>query len=396
MRLLYFAYVDLDRPNACRSHTLGLLRGFAARGCRVEAVVPRPRSLDLNLPGVGFHLLPPHQGSRKTLPLAILASFFMLWRLCRRHPYDALYARDMDVFPGPRWCSRLFGVPLFLEVDDAPVEGSYPHWLVPLVAANLRADYRRAAGLIVPSVPRGELIRREFGVPPDKVHMILNGEDPWPAAASREAARARLKVPEEALCLGYVGSVNDRYDFATMLKALALMAPRAYLVIIGDGPELPTVKALARRLGLADRVRCTGFLDHPTLARVLPALDVGLMNLTAAQVRRHGPVHTKAATYALFGLPVITAGDSLAGYPPELADLLWLVPPEDPRALAEFLLSPAAAAPERHRRGQALARYAAAHLTWEAVAGKILEVMAAGAAREAVHLRSALPGRMTC
>ena len=42
MRLLYFAYVNLDRPNACRSHTLGLLGGLAANGCLVDAAVPAP------------------------------------------------------------------------------------------------------------------------------------------------------------------------------------------------------------------------------------------------------------------------------------------------------------------------------------------------------------------
>ena len=326
-------------------------------------------------------LLPPHEGSRKALPLAVMLSFLALFRLCRRHAHDALYARDMDVFVGPRWCSRRFGMPLFLEVDDAPVEGSYPPWLRPLVAANLRADYRRAAGLIVPAVPRCGLLIREFGVSPAKVHMILNGEDPWPGpAASREEARARLKLHPQAFALGYVGSVNERYDFATMIKALALMLPQApetYLVIIGDGPELPRVKTLARRWGVAGQVRFTGFLEHPELGRVMPALDLGLMNLTARQARLHGPVHTKAATYGLCGLPVITAGESLEGYPPELAELLWLVPPEDPRTLADLCLELARDESRRRSRGQALAAYAGAHLTWEAVAGKILEIMAA-------------------
>ena len=379
MRILYFAYVDLQRPNACQAHTLGLLRGFSDNGCRVEAVVPRPLGALPDIPRVRYHFLPPHSGSRKKILTAIGHSLLTLFRLCRQYRFQAIYARDMDVFVGPRWCSRIFGLPLYLEVDDVPVEGSYPPLLDKLVRANVRADYRRAAGLIVPSAPRCHLIIDGFGVAPAKVHLVLNGADLGSHRPLTKAqARKCLGIPPKSFCLGYVGSVNERYDFATMLQALKLCQgeiARPYLLVVGDGSHLQQVKSRARELGLADCVRFTGFLQPEALPEVAPAMDVGLMNLKADEVRRHGPLHTKLSTYGLFGLPVVTAGDSVDGYPAALGDALWLVPPEEPRALAQACLHLSRRPQERRRLAGALKRYVKRHLTWRQVAADILKIM---------------------
>jgi glycosyltransferase involved in cell wall biosynthesis len=379
MRILYFAYVDLDRPNACQAHTLGLLRGFSDNGCRVEAVVPRPMGPLPNIPRVRFHFLPPHRGSRRKIPLSIGHSLFTLWRLCRLHRFHAVYARDMDVFLGPRWCAQLFEVPLYLEVDDSPVEGRYPLLIYPLVRANVRADYRRATGLIVPSVPRRRLLIEDFGLPPEKVHLVLNGADPPRGRPLTKAqARKQLGIPPRSFCLGYVGSVNERYDFDTMLQALKLCQgeiARPYFLIVGDGSHLHRVRTRTRELDLDDRVLFTGFLQTDALSAVLPALDVGLMNLRAEEVRRHGPIHTKLATYGLSGLPVITAGYSLAGYPAALQDSLRLVPPEEPWSLAQACLYLSRHPQERQRLGRALRGYVKKHLTWTHVAENIAKIM---------------------
>jgi|UniRef100_A0A7C5EMU6 glycosyltransferase involved in cell wall biosynthesis len=381
MEILYFAYVNLDRPNACQAHTLGLLRGFSENGCQVTAVVPRPRMGCPSVPGISFHFLPPHPGGRRGYPAAIFLSLALLGHLCRRQRYLALYARDMDVFVGPRLCSRIFGLPLFLEVDDAPVEGNYPGWLRPLVAANVRADYRRATGLIVPSVPRCQELIRDFGASPEKVHLVLNGaEPPRGLILPKHEAKARLNLASDSFCLGYVGSVNERYDFETMLQALRLLLgriPGGYLIVVGDGSHLNQVKSRARDLGLGSRVVFTGFLQPEGLSQVVPAMEVGLMNLKAPEARRHGPVHTKMGTYAMFGLPVITAGDSLDGYPEELKEGLFLVPPEDPQALAEVCFALFRQPKKARRRGHLLRDYVRDHLTWGQVARQILALMKA-------------------
>jgi glycosyltransferase involved in cell wall biosynthesis len=379
MDMLFFAYVNLNLPNAPQTHTTGLLRGLAAGGARLDVVVPRPSRRLTSYPGVRFFFLGAYPGGRRYLLRDSFLSTLKLFSLCRRRRYDAIYARQMDLFAGPALCAHHTGIPLFLEIDDSPVSGNYPVWLQGLVRRKVWADFRQAAGLIVPSLPRCQILTDYFGIPPQKVHLVLNGTDPLPQPpVDKTTARTRLGLPAGSFCLGYVGSIFSRYDFATMLGAVSLLVdriPNLHFLLIG-GPDVAPVQAQVRALGLEARVKFLGFIPQERFGEVLPALDVGLMNLTPEGVRLHGPVHTKLGSYAWYRLPVISAGYTLAGYPPELQDSLFLVPPGDSRALADTIWwlydNPAAA----RTAAATLHEFALRQLTWDAVAQKILAIMA--------------------
>ena len=379
MKILFFAYVNLDLPNAPRTHTLGLLRGLGAGGGRVDAVVPRPRSDLPRLPAVDFKFLGAYPGGRRYLARDVFLATLRLISLCRQNRYDVIYARQMDLFVGPALCSRVFGIPLFLEIDDSPVSGHYPGWFGSLIRRKITADLRQAAGLIVPALPRCQVLKDYFGIPPEKIHLVLNGTDPLPAAtADQSTVKSRLGLPAEAFCLGYVGSIFSRYDFAAMLQAMALLVddiPHLYFILVG-GPDVAPIQAQARALGLERRVKFLGFIPQDRFGDVLPALDVGLMNLTLEGVRLHGPVHTKLASYAWYRLPVISAGFTLAGYPEDLQRGLFLVPPGDSRALADLIRwlfqNPVA----RQTAAGVLHEFVVKKLTWNSLAQDILSIMA--------------------
>ena len=259
-----------------------------------DAVIPRPSIPLPQRESVRFHYLNAWHGSRRHLLREVPYSTYVLWSLCRRQKYDAIYARDMDVFVGPRLCSQFFGIPLYLEIDDTPVEGTYPCLIRKAVALNLKLDYRRAAGLIVPSLPRCQIINRQYQVPLEKIHLILNGTDEldWGMLPTKAEARQRLGLPADSFCLGYLGVIYERYDFATMLTAMAAcraLIPHLFFIIVGGGPSLEQVKRQAADLGLADRVVFTGFLPPEEFARVLPAMDVALMPLTKAAAWNTAP-----------------------------------------------------------------------------------------------------------
>ncbi|MBI4643516.1 MAG: glycosyltransferase [Deltaproteobacteria bacterium] len=381
MKILYFSYSNLDTPNANQAITLGLLRGFAANGCQVDAVVPRPSLYRPEIPFTRFHFLNPYRGGRRYLLREVPYSTFVLWSLCRRYKYDAIYARDMDVFIGPRLCSRFFHIPFYLQIDDTPVEGAYPPFIRKVVELNLKLDYRQAAGLIVPSVPRCRWINRQYGVSMQKIHLVIFGtEELPPGVPTRAAAKKGLGLPAAAFCLGYLGSIYERYDFTTMLEAMVKCSaaiPDLYFIIVGGGSGVERVKQQARALGIAPRVIFTGFLQPEEFPQVLPAMDVGLMPLTKAAVLEHGPIHTKTATYASFALPVVAAGYSfdLDEFPEEVRQGVWLAPPEDAAALAAIILRLYRHPGEGERKARSLRRYVRQRLTWPAVAADILAIM---------------------
>lgn len=102
---------------------------------------------------------------------------------------------------------------------------------------------------------------------PQKVALIYNAVDlerysPGSPERRREGRR-RLGWPEQARVVLGVGRLQPQKNFTGFLEVAAALSrrrPEAIFVIAGDGPERPRLEALARQLGLADRVRFLGFV----------------------------------------------------------------------------------------------------------------------------------------
>jgi glycosyltransferase involved in cell wall biosynthesis len=113
---------------------------------------------------------------------------------------------------------------------------------------------------------------------PGRSHVIVNGVDAGriaAAAMSRAAARQTLQLEPDALVLGTVARFDPVKALDTLLRAFAVAAadrPAARLLIVGDGPEGPRLRALAATLGIEARLRLPGFVADAS--RLLPALDL--------------------------------------------------------------------------------------------------------------------------
>ena len=89
--------------------------------------------------------------------------------------------------------------------------------------------------------------------------------------ADREAARRALGFTRPTLLA--VGNLIALKRHALIIEALADL-PEIDLAIAGDGPERPRIEALARQLGLADRVRLLGRLPQERLPGIYGAADL--------------------------------------------------------------------------------------------------------------------------
>src|SRR5690606_36170976 len=84
-----------------------------------------------------------------------------------------------------------------------------------------------------------------------------------PALAAEDPCHPWLAPGRRPVVLG-VGSLTPRKDFATLLRAFALLPrPDARLLVLGEGPERPALEALAAELGLEGRVDMPGFVRNP-------------------------------------------------------------------------------------------------------------------------------------
>jgi len=360
-----------------------VLRGLSNNGCHIDALVPRPLKVRPVIHAVHFYYLWPWRFSRMgRIWVKLLSALFMLF-LCLRNHYDAIYVREMEMNPGPRRCSKIFKIPLYIEINDliVPVlsENGVPASYVRKVKRHQESDFKNSSGLIIPSIPMRDWIIHNYKLMGNKAHHIINGTEVYNTKnATRIQARRELGLPRDCYCIGFVGNIYERYDFSTILNAVAKcqdQIPDLYFVIVGEGPLTDQVKAKAGELGIADRTIFKGYIQPDKLGQVMPAFDIGLSLLTKKNALRYGPVTTKLSTYALHKIAVISAGISLEGYPDELAQGLYLIPPEDTQALLNIFTYLHDHPEDRARKAKILNHFASKKLTWECVAREILEVI---------------------
>ena len=148
-----------------------------------------------------------------------------------------------------------------------------------------RRDYRRVLRAIGAMTHAFVLVARsmhafykeQVRVGERRLRVIPNGVDTDLFKPSNgTAAKDTLGVPANAYLVGTAGRFFPEKDYGTLLRGFAAFAathPDAHLAMIGDGPELLSLQALAASCGdgIAARIHFLGW--RTDLPDVLPLLD---------------------------------------------------------------------------------------------------------------------------
>ena len=146
----------------------------------------------------------------------------------------------------------------------------------PLALLDLRMSCLCDRLVAVSESIASDLVRR--GVRPARVVAIPNGVDMsrfQMGSEVRPAVRRSLGVSPAEPLIGTVGSLVPLRNHALLLSAarrVLAQAPEARFVLVGDGSEGPRLQAMARELGIAERVIFTG--ERRDIPEVLSALDI--------------------------------------------------------------------------------------------------------------------------
>jgi len=198
--------------------------------------------------------------------------------------------------------------------------------------------YTRLADRIITS---GEAIRSlvvAAGVASDRVVAIpagvrLGSFPPAGAAGSEERAALLRSLGLAPPVVGSVAMFRGSKGHDHLLEAFRLVRvqiPAARLLLVGEGIRRAWVEGLARDAGLGEAVVFTGFRGD------VPAL-LGVMDcFVLASTRTEGVPQSLLQAFAA-GVPVVAT--RIGGIPEVVTDgsTGLLVPPGDPRALAEAL-----------------------------------------------------------
>ncbi len=238
-------------------------------------------------------------------------------------PGDRLYAHFIHT-PGSvaRYAARLTATPLAFAAHAKDI-WTTPEW----EKREKLADAR----LVVTCTRTGAEHLRALA--PGKVHLIYHGLDP--RELPHPPVRGTDGGPVEILC---VARIVAKKGLDVLLRALAsLPAARAWrLVHIGGGDPAP-LDALARDLGIADRVRWLGPRPAPEVWAAYRRADVfALASRIAPDGDRDGLPNVLLEALSQ---EVAVVATRVAAIPELIQDGVHglLVPPDDPAALAEAL-----------------------------------------------------------
>lgn len=123
--------------------------------------------------------------------------------------------------------------------------------------------YRFADKVIGISKGVADDIRKIAKLPEHKVTWIHN---PVVAESEIKALESHADLPwTDGSVIVTSGRLVPQKDYPTMLQAFAKLAEiqKAYLLIIGDGPQRLALEKAARELGIGDKIHFAGFVDNP-------------------------------------------------------------------------------------------------------------------------------------
>ncbi|NQU21543.1 MAG: glycosyltransferase [Candidatus Nealsonbacteria bacterium] len=174
-----------------------------------------------------------------------------------------------------------------------------------------------------------------IGNTPDIVRYLV--ESDWPAERTCMLSdfgdlerlppldRAELDTPPDIPLLLSLGRLHPSKGFDVMLRTLA-STPGVYYWLAGVGEMRADLEALARELGVADRVRMPGFRNDPSA--LYGAADLFVLP------SRHEPLGNVILEAWTHGLPVVSTAAEGPSWLIDDEENGLLVPSENPAALA--------------------------------------------------------------
>lgn len=212
----------------------------------------------------------PLLGARWNPALIARAVLPLIRRLHAEAPFDLIDAQFF--YPDGPAAARIaatLDLPLTIKARGSDIH----YWGERPFARHqmLSAAWQSKGQLVVSGALRNDMAA--LGMSADKIAVHYTGLDHGLFhPRERSAARAGLNLPADAPLLASAGNLIPLKGHALAIEALAEI-PTARLAIAGTGPEADRLKALAARIGLAERVHLLGALGPEDIAQLLAAAD---------------------------------------------------------------------------------------------------------------------------
>ena len=234
--------------------------------------------------------------------------------------------------------------------------------LIALARVGERLTFATATHVLAANESHATIARERGHKTPGEVTVVRNG----PPASWTRLPLTNLPGRLSPIRLAYVGAVAEQDGVVAMAEVLARLRDRtpsvpALLTVVGDGDGRPSLEAALLRLGLAESVTLTGWVEAERVPDFLRAADV-CVDPAPGSVLNERSTMIKLAEYLALGKPVVAF--DLLETRRTVADAAMLAPDGDVDAFADRIAALADDPQLRHELARR-ARERAGELTWE-------------------------------
>jgi glycosyltransferase involved in cell wall biosynthesis len=263
--------------------------------------------------------------------ISAVIAIYRLIRLIRSLQVDIvqayfLRAKVLGVLAG-----KLAGIKTISCMRDLGLSINYKT-ILPIMLAD-----RWASGFLVNSQSIGRYLVKRHRINPDRIDVITNGVDMnrfRPANPIEKAeGKKRLGIDPGHIVIGAIANLKPVKGLESFIRAAAIVFrqnPRTRFVIVGEGTLRESLRTLAANLGMEDNIVFTG--SSSDVWSFLSAFDIGVLCSLSEGFSN------AILEYLAMGLPVVAT--NVGGNVEQVLDQEtgFLVPPENPDALAQALL----------------------------------------------------------
>lgn len=287
---------------------------------------------------------------RTIRPLADARAIWALYRFIRAERFALVHTQTSKGGFVGRVAAHLAGVPVIIHTAHAFPFHAYLHPIALRLYVLLERWAARWADLILVDTEavRAEGLRHRVA-PPEKLCTMPMGIDLEhfaPNRADGAAARREWGIAPDDLVVGTVARLVPDKGLECFLQAAARVSraqPRARFLIVGGGPLRAALDQQARELGIDARVVFAGVRSD------IPR-QVAAMDLFVLPTKREGFGVVFAEAMAM-GKPVVGSDIGPVREVVGAGETGVLLPPNDPDAFAEGILTLLADAPRRRAMG---------------------------------------------
>ena len=245
--------------------------------------------------------------------VAMFMTFWLSLRVLFRHDFDVVHvANPPDTFFAIGLFYKLLRKKYVFDQHDLAPEifhAKFQNRMKPLYSLLLffeRLSYKTADVVITTNESQKRIALQRGGCAEGKVFVVRNGPDLTHFTEVKPDTTLKHGKP---LLLAYVGVMGAQDGVEIVLHALhELVHVRkrqdVSLVLMGDGDQLPMLKALARTLDIEDVVHFAGWVMKADMLRYLSVTDIGLSPDPSNELNDHSTM-LKTMEYMAMSKPVV-------------------------------------------------------------------------------------------